>query len=465
MNIRTRFAPSPTGELHIGVARTALFAWLIAKQAKGQFILRIEDTDKNREVEGALERIQTDLTWLGLDWDEGPKKGGDYGPYIQSERIDIYHKWAKKLIDKGLAYADPYSEKELQEFRDKAKIEKRPFHYRDHRPKNPPTWDGSTPLRFRIDATESPEWHDAVRGTQKSTRENIDDFIIIKSDGYPTYNFAHIVDDAEMKVTHIVRSDEFLSSMPKFLLLYEALEIEPPIFVHVPPILAIGGGKKLSKRDGASSVAEYRELGYLPDALINYIVLLGWNDGTEKDIYSVDELLKVFSIEGIGNSGAQFDLKRLNWVNAQHLNNMKDKTSFFTPYWPKIALTFDKDYLQTVLDLVEERVEFGAQLSEYTYFFFEDPKVGIEECRGKLNDNEAIEAIEHVASKLAKVDFNRDEIEKALRDSIDELKSKPGLILPIVRLATTGTHASPPLFDTLAVLGKETVMRRLNNLL
>lgn len=220
--IRTRFAPSPTGFVHVGAVRTALFAWLLAHQQNGQFILRIEDTDKVREVEGSEAHIQESLKWLGLNWSEGPDIGGPYALYHQSQRLDIYKQWAEKLIEKGRAYADPYSKKELEAFRDQAKANKQPFLYRNHRPQKPPQWNGSQPLRLKSEP-KSYTWNDAVMGKMNSGEESIDDFILIKSDGYPTYNFAHIVDDALMNISHVIRSQEFISSLPNYFNLYEAL--------------------------------------------------------------------------------------------------------------------------------------------------------------------------------------------------------------------------------------------------
>jgi glutamyl-tRNA synthetase len=270
----TRFAPSPTGFMHIGNVRTAIYAWAYAKKNNGTFILRIEDTDKAREVEGSIEHIIKSLKWIGIDWDEGPDIGGPNAPYKQSERLDSYIKYAKILIEKGFAYTDPYTEEEVEGFRKKADEEKRPFLYREHRPENPPVWDGTQPLRFKVKDVKSYEWDDLVRGHLKAGPEALDDFILIKSDGYPTYNFAHIIDDFEMGVTHIMRGDEFISSTPKFLSVYDALEIKRPEFVILPPIMGSEGKKKMGKRDGAKDVLEYKNEGYLPEAMLNFLALI-----------------------------------------------------------------------------------------------------------------------------------------------------------------------------------------------
>ena len=285
-HLRTRFAPSPTGYIHVGNVRAALFPWLLARQQQGTFILRIEDTDQTRFVDGATDLIMDSLKWLGITWDEGPDIGGPRGPYTQTQRKDHYLAWAQKLIDKGLAYADPYSPEEVAAFRAEARAQKKPFLYRDYRPANPPKWDGSQPLRFKVTSPKRYTWQDPVMGELSAGPEALDDFILIKSDGLPTYNFAHIVDDYEMGVTHVIRGLEYISSIPKYLSLYEALDIEPPVLACLPHIMAPDGRKKLGKRDGAKSVTEYRTDGILPEAMLNFLATLGWNDGTEQEIFS-----------------------------------------------------------------------------------------------------------------------------------------------------------------------------------
>jgi glutamyl-tRNA synthetase len=315
----TRFAPSPTGFMHVGGVRTALYAYLWAKKHKGIFIFRIEDTDKEREVEGSLPHMIKSLKWLGLDWNQGPDIGGPSAPYIQSQRLPLYKEYALKLVEKGLAYPDPYSHEELESFRKKAEYEKRPFLYRDYRPENFEAWDGKKALRFKTPEIKSYHWNDAVRGDLSAGVEALDDFILMKSDGYPTYNFAHIIDDLQMGVTHIMRADEFIASTPRFLSLYDALEINPPTFVTLPPILAPGGNKKLSKRDGAKDILDYKSEGYLSDAVVNFLALLGWNPGGEKEIFTREELIQVFDISRIQVSGAQMNLEKLEWMNKEHI--------------------------------------------------------------------------------------------------------------------------------------------------
>src|SRR3989344_4889750 len=315
----TRFAPSPTGFMHVGGIRTALFAWAFAKKHGGTFILRIEDTDKEREVAGSKEQIMEALKWLGIIWDEGPDIGGPNAPYTQSERLSHYKKYAQILIEKGHAYADPYSEEELETLRKRSEELKKPFLYREHRPENPPIWDGKRPLRLKTPEIKSYKWHDEVRGELSAGPEALDDFVLIKSDGYPTYNFAHVIDDIEMKVTHVVRGQEFIASTPKFLSLYEAFGVLPPFFVTTPPIMAADGKKKLSKRDGAKDILEYKKEGYLPDTMINYLAFLGFNPGGEKEVFTREELISVFDLTRIQRSGARWDDEKLDWMNKEHI--------------------------------------------------------------------------------------------------------------------------------------------------
>ncbi|MEI6479014.1 MAG: glutamate--tRNA ligase, partial [bacterium] len=354
--IVTRFAPSPTGYMHIGGVRTALFAWAFAKKNNGTFILRIEDTDKEREVEGSIPHIIKSLKWLGIDWDEGPDIGGPNSPYLQSERLESYKKYAEILVDKGLAYADPYTQEELDNFRKKAEEDKRPFLYRDHRPENPPVWDGSKPLRLKITDIRSYKWNDLVRGELSAGPEALDDFILIKSDGYPTYNFAHIIDDFEMGVTHIFRADEFISSTPKFLSLYEALEFKRPEFCTLPPILGPDGKKKLSKRDGAKDILAYRDEGYIPEAVMNFLVFIGWNPGDEKEILSPEEFIEEFSIEKIQKAPAKFNEEKLAWINKEYIKKLSDEEiikELYT-YLPK-EFTSNKN-IEKLAPIVKERI-------------------------------------------------------------------------------------------------------------
>lgn len=468
--VRTRFAPSPTGYLHVGGIRTALFAWLLARQNGGQFILRLEDTDKSREVAGSDQHIIDSLQALGLQYDEGPDIGGPFAPYRQSERLPSYQKWAQQLIDTGRAYADPFTPEEVQAFRAQAQQAKRPFLYRQHRPDNPPAWDGSRPLRFKSDP-QPYRWHDAVMGDLSTGPEVIDDFILIKSDGYPTYNFAHIVDDAEMKVTHIIRGQEFLASVPNYLNLYDALGIdrEKLTFATMPHILGPDGKKKLSKRDGARDVLDYIRDGYLPEALLNFIATLGWNDGTEQEIFSVDELVKKFSLQRVQRSGARFDEQRLLWMNGAHIRGLSLDDLFVRcqDYWTDEAASYDDTYKKQVLALVQDRLKYLAELPELTLFFFKDLPVNSELIDGnkqlkKLDKTELKQLLEQGRQSLVQSDFSAADLTTRLNDLLTQTGQKPGVLFSLIRIATTQAPASPALAETLMVLGKERSLKRID---
>jgi glutamyl-tRNA synthetase len=467
-SVRTRFAPSPTGFLHVGNVRSALFPWLIAKQNGGQFILRVEDTDQAREVAGAVQIMHDTLGWLGIDWDEGPDIGGTVGPYTQSERREIYYKWAQKLIESGRAYADIRTPEELSQLRDKAKAAKKPFLAREFRPDNTPIWEPGMPLRFKSEP-QAYQWHDAVMGDLSAGEEAVDDFIILKSDGFPTYNFAHIVDDAEMNITHVIRGLEYIASVPKYLNLYEALGLEVPILAHVPHIMAADGKRKLSKRDGAKSVLEYRDEGYTHEAMLNFLASMGWNDGTEQEIFTKDELIQKFSLERVQRAGARFDEQRLQWMNGSWIRTLalEDIYTRCQDFWPPEAKETSEDYKKQVLSLVQERLKYFAELPDLTLFFFKDLPVNpalINENKQlkKLEITEIKNLLELARSELAKSDFGVQDLTDRLNQLLETTGQKPGVLFSLIRIATTQTPFSPGLADTLSVLGKETVLRRLN---
>lgn len=472
MSIRTRFAPSPTGFLHVGGIRTALFAYLVARSNNGKFVLRLEDTDQKREVPGSREHLIASLKALGLTYDEGPDVGGEYGPYVQSERLYIYKRWAQKLIDSGRAYADPYSPEEIQAFRDAAQAEKRAFLYRDHRPENPPTWDGTTPLRFKSEP-KAYDWHDEVMGDLHTGPEVIDDIILIKSDGYPTYNFAHIVDDAEMKISHIIRGQEFISSMPNYLNLYEALGLERPIFAHMPHILNEQGNKKLGKRDGAKDVLDYIRDGYLPETMVSFIATLGWNDGTEQEIFTMNELVEKFSLSRVQKSGARFDEKRLLWMNGNFirelsLDELTDRIEYF---WSESAKKHPESYKKQVLALVQDRLKTLKDLPLLTSYFFEEPARNLELIESnkqlaKLTAEEQASLIRQAKQALeALEDWSGDSIQTALNTLLETTGEKPGVLFSLIRIVTTWAPFSPQLNDTLALIGKERTVARLEQFL
>lgn len=469
--VRTRFAPSPTGYQHVGGMRTALFAWLVARQAGGQFILRLEDTDQARGVEGAAEHLMKSLKTLGLEWDEGPDKDGPYGPYKQSGRLESYKKWAQKLIAGGRAYADPYSKDELENLRQQARDQKKPFLFREHRPDKPPAWDGSQPLRFKSEP-KAYTWHDEVMGDLSTGPEVIDDFILMKPDGFPTYNFAHIIDDCEMKVTHVIRGQEFLASVPNYLNLYEALGIKRPLLATMPHILGSDGNKKLSKRDGAKDVLDYVRDGYLPEALVNFIALLGWNDGTEQEIFSREELVQKFSLGHVQRSGARFDERRLLWMNGHYIRELssEDLAKYAEDFWPSEAEKADKEYKDKVLALLQERLKFFAELPQLTRFFFFEPstkdivalyKNPLDKQLKKMSVDSYQPLLQAAQSELQKSNFSQEDINIRLNGLLEKLDTKPGILFAALRIAVTGASSSPQLFGTLSVLGKDRVLDRL----
>jgi glutamyl-tRNA synthetase len=474
-DVRTRFAPSPTGLLHVGGVRTALFAWLVARQANGQFILRIEDTDQAREVEGSAQHLITSLKALGITYDEGPDIGGPYAPYLQSQRLDSYKRWAQTLIDNGRAYADPYSTEEIQLFREEAKAAKKAFLYRDHRPDSldieSRVWDGTVPLRFKSEP-KSYEWHDEVMGDLHSGPEVIDDIILIKSDGFPTYNFAHIIDDTEMKISHVIRGQEFLSSQPNYLNIYEALDISRPIFATMPHILGESGNKKLGKRDGAKDVLDYLRDGYLPETMINFIASLGWNDGTEQEIFTRDELIKKFSLERVQKSGARFDEQRLLWMNGQHIRalSLDDLYERVSDFWPKSAHNATIESKKQVLSLVQDRLKTLADLPTITDYFFTEPvphwsMLSDNKQLSKLSNDDIKDLLIAAKDALQMSTFDPDSVQRTLNTLLDTTGQKPGILFSLIRLAVSWAPFSPVLHETLSVIGKARTIARLDQTL
>lgn len=466
--VRTRFAPSPTGFLHVGGIRTALFAWLVARQNNGKFILRFEDTDQKREVAGAREHLIDSLRQLGLDYDEGPDIGGPFAPYTQSERLASYKVWADKLVASGRAYADPYTAEEVQAFRDQARASKQPFLYRNHRPESPPVWDGNRPLRFRSDPKPY-TWNDAVMGDLHSGPEVIDDFIIMKSDGFPTYNFAHIVDDAEMEITHIMRGQEFLASVPNYLNMYEALELTPPIMATMPHIMAENGNKKLSKRDGAKDVLDYIRDGYMPETLRNFIASMGWNDGTEQEIFTTDELIAKFRLDHVQRSGARFDEKRLEWMNGAYIRELplSDLAERVTGFWPTEANGAAVDYKLSVLGLIQERLKFFSEIPVLSMFFFVDLPINSELITGnkqlkKFQAPELSILLTSAKEAFMESDFSADDLTNKLNSLLESTGQKPGVLFSLTRIATTQSPASPALAETMALLGRERCLARID---
>jgi glutamyl-tRNA synthetase len=470
----TRFAPSPTGFQHVGGIRTALYAFLWARKHKGTFILRIEDTDKEREVEGSIQHLQESLRWVGINWDYGPDSTSTpFGSCIQSQRLDSYKKYAQILIDKGLAYADPYTEEEVAAFRTKATEEKRPFLYREHRPENPPVWDGTRPLRLKVPEIKRYTWQDAVRGELSAGEEMLDDVILIKSDGYPTYNFAHIIDDHEMGVTHIMRSDEFISSQPKFLSIYDALGFSYPTFVTLPPILRDDRTKKLGKRDGAKDILDYRKEGYLPEAMVNFLALIGWNPGTDQELFTMEQLIEAFDISKIQRAGAAFNEEKLLWTNKQHL--VKKDPAFLLTYVEaalpeslKSTPDFNHQKLERLVPTLIERIHVAAEITtnavagEFDFAFIAPTEYQTEMLKWKNDETvgaakpRLVKAIE----LLSTADFSSpDTIKEALWSYAEEV-GKGELLWPL-RIALSGKNQSPDPFTIAYIVGQEETLLRI----
>lgn len=448
--------------MHVGNIRTALYSWLFARKHGGRFILRIEDTDKEREVEGAIPHIIESLTWLGVKWDEGVDVGGPHAPYLQSERLDLYRSYAERLIKGGHAYPDPYSESELETLRSEATEEKRSFLFRNHRPETVEPWDGTKPLRFRAPRIARYEWDDLARGHLSAGEEAIDDFILIKGDGYPTYNFAHIVDDIEMGVTHVMRGEEFISSTPKFLSLYEALETTPPAFVTMPVILAPGGKRKLSKRDGAKDILDYRSEGYLPEAMMNFLALLGWNPGTEQEFFSPEELIQAFDLSRIQVSGAGFDETKLQSINQHWMRELS--TDDFISRGNMTAP--DAGKLRKAVPLLQDRAHTFAEaremLSGELSCLFSEPALNREVLLQKeLSDRPGVAktALKSLSEALKSLPegVSAEEVKELILPLADaeEARGKGGrgAVLWPLRYALSGQERSPDPFTLIAILG------------
>lgn len=475
--IVTRFAPSPTGFMHVGNLRSAIFTYLLAKKNNGVLILRIEDTDKEREVIGSKEHLIKVLKWIGIKWDEGPEVGGPHGPYTQSERLDLYKKYAEKLVEKGLAYPDPYTEEEVEVFRNKAVEEKRAFLYRDHRPKIFEKWDGTKPLRFKVPEIKSYHWHDLVFGDLSAGPEALDDFILIKSDGYPTYNFCHIVDDVEMGVTHVVRGQEYISSIPKYLSLYEALGILPPIFVCLPHILGKEGTKKLGKRDGAKDSMEYKNDGYLPNAMFNFLSLLGWHPNNNEEIFTPDQLTSIFDVERIQKSGAQWDEEKLDWINHEHLKKLtkEDQEKYvisFIPEKTKSLENYSDDIVKKITPIIIERIRKGKDLEEMEEkgelsYYFEKPKIEKDSLffkNSKITENkyETLAVyLKELIEKIQNIDvFTAEKIKEGIWSYAEE-KGRGDILWPM-RYSLSGAEKSPDPFMLAEIFGKEETINRIN---
>jgi len=464
--VRTRFAPSPTGYLHIGGIRSSFFNYLYAKNQGGKFVLRLEDTDRERFVPEAEAHLTESLQWLGIAPDEGiGGADGGFGPYVQSERLKIYAQHAANLVEKGNLYPCWCSPERLTKLREEAQSNKVAFKYDRHCLNNPDDINKSHVIRFKMPENQVVAWDDAVRGKLEFNSNDLDDYVAIKSDGFPTYQFANVVDDHLMEISHVLRADEWIASTPKHILLYKAFGWNVPVFAHLPAVTAPGGGKKLSKRHGAKSALELRDEGYLPEAILNFLAALGWNegDGSTQEIYSLDELIEKFSLERIQKSPAVFDAERLTWLNGVYIRNLSlDELYPYTKgFWPESAKDSSIDHKKEILALIHERLKFMAEIPELTEFFFTRPELTAKFIIDKLDKNTASNWLKSIIYQFVESDFSHDDLEKRLRGLIESLEAPTGKLFSLVRRSATGSPVAPGLFETLHVLGKEESLARL----
>jgi glutamyl-tRNA synthetase len=467
--VRVRFAPSPTGYPHVGNIRTALFNWLFARHCGGSFIVRVEDTDVARKVEGAVEAILDGLRWLGLDWDEGP--------YFQSQRLELYREAAKRLVSQGDAYYCYCSPQRLEEMRAEQVRRKQPPGYdrrcRDLTEKERAEKEAEdiTPVvRFQTPLSGQTRFNDLIWGEVVFENATIDDFVLLKSDGYPTYHLANVVDDHLMEISHVLRAEEWLSSTPRHRLLYQALGFEPPQFAHLPMILGADRAK-LSKRHGAVSITEYREQGYLPEAMVNFLALLGWSLDDKTEIIPRPELISSFSLGRVSRTAAIFNRDKLNWMNGVYIRSLsvEDFTQRALPFLdsglpPEVKRPLSIEYIRQIMPLIQERARTLAEVAELAQFFFIDeldyaPSLLI----GKgMSQQSATQALETAKQRLERLEvFDAESLEAVLRPLAEELGLKTGQFFGVLRVAVTGRTAAPPLFQTMSALGKERCLRRI----
>jgi glutamyl-tRNA synthetase len=457
--IRTRFAPSPTGFLHIGGARTALFNWLYTRRYGGTFVLRIEDTDQTRSTEASTRAILDAMTWLGLNWDEGP--------YFQAERVDLHRERVRQLIAAGKAYYCTCTPDELEAKRKKALSEgRKPKYDGTCRDRGLGPQPGAV-VRFRGPEVGQTVMHDLIKGDIAFNNEELDDLIIERADGYPTYNFAVVVDDAEMGITHVIRGDDHVNNTPKQIQMYEALGYEVPLFGHVPMIL--GADKsRLSKRHGATSVMAYQEMGYLPEALVNYLVRLGWSYG-DQEIFSTDELIRTFSLEGVGKSAAVFNPEKLIWLNQHYIMACPaDRlVELMIPFWHERGFAVaDRPFVAKVAADLRTRAKTLVEMTEASAFYFADAVDFEPEAAAKFLTPEYAGHLAAVVERLPAIEaFTKEGIEAFLRSLADERQTKLKWIAQALRVALTGKTVSPGIDEVMVTLGKERVIRRLGRAL
>ena len=477
-NIRVRYAPSPTGFPHIGNIRTAFFNWLFARSQGGKFIVRVEDTDQQRLVPGAVDSILDGLEWLGIDWDEGPRVDGPYAPYFQSERkrLGHYQRAADQLIAQGRAYRCYCTRERLAQVREEQQKEKQSIGYdrrcRDLGDQQRSDLDAEgapSVVRFVMPASGITEVEDLIRGHVEWQNDLVDDFVLIKSDGFPTYHLAVVVDDHAMEISHVLRAEEWLSSTPRHLQIYQALEYPPPRFGHLPMILG-PDRSKLSKRHGATAITEYQDAGFLPDALKNFMVLLGWSLDDQTDVMPLPTIIDNFSLERVGKPAAIFDLERLQWMNGVYIRQLSAQelavamTPFLERDLPAELQPIDHEYLLRIVPLIQERLKLLADSAQATSYFFADALDydSANLVQKGMDDAGTQNALNKAEDALGMVDtFAPAELEQTLRAVGEELGLRPREFLGALREAVTGRSATPSLFEVMEVLGKARVLARL----
>jgi len=457
---RVRFAPSPTGALHIGGARTALFNWLFARHSSGTFILRIEDTDRKRSTKEHELGIIEGMKWMGMDWDEGP--------YYQTQNMDIYKKFIHKLLDEGKAYKCTCTVDELKEMRERALTEGRKPKYDGRCRENGPTHpERPASIRFKASHEGYTEFHDLCRGTIRFENKEMDDLIIARSDGSPTYNLTVVVDDINMRISHVIRGDDHINNTPKQVMLYKALGYSVPKFAHLPMIYG-PDKKKLSKRHGAASLLEYRELGFLPESLINYLARLGWSCG-DQEIFTTDELIEKFDLSSVGNSPSVFDNEKLKWVNAKHMQSRSDEelVDMVKPFLDKMGLKIEnRAYAAKALSTERERAKTSKELAEMAAFYFRN-EIELEPKAAKkwLNDD-GTKILEKLRSEFSKIEcWNETSIKEPIESLLQETDLKMLKIAQPLRVAMTGGTVSPGIYEVLTIIGKEDVLKRIDSAL
>ena len=477
-NVRVRYAPSPTGYPHIGNIRTALFNWLFARHNNGKFILRIEDTDQGRKVDDALGSILDSLRWLGLDCDEGPENGGDYGPYFQSERLNLYHTHVQQLLENGHAYKCYCSSERLGQMRtemakNKESMRSYDRHCRNLSPEEQiqlESQDITPVIRFRVPLEGQTTFHDLIRGNIIFDNSELDDLVLLKSDGYPTYHLANIIDDHFMEISHVLRADEWLSSTPRHVLLYKAFNWDPPLFAHLPMIL--GSDKsKLSKRHGATAVTEFQEQGYLPQAMLNFMALLGWSLDDKTEIFNKEELVQHFSIERINKASAIFSHEKLYWMNGAYLRELNHE-ELLNSIMPVLEnnlpakRSISKAYVSKIVPLIQERISTLSEAATYADFFFTEDELEYAPSLligKKMTAETTLTALNAARETLYSLNsFDHNSLESTLRPLAEELGLKTGQLFSPLRVASTGRTAAPPLFETMEVLGRERCLKRID---